>query len=147
MKTRKPIATVDPTAAFPDAKHRPDDTALASALGGSFAPFGQVVERLHALHPEVTGAWKYHPKVGWYQVQVQRKRRLVYLVPKHEAFRLSLLLGRQAIAALKAGPFAARVTKLLKNAKRYPEGTAFNFDDNQVDPDLVTALIEAKIAH
>jgi hypothetical protein len=36
---------------------------------------------------------------------------------------------------------------LLKEAKRYPEGTAFSFNGQTLDVEVVVALLEAKLAH
>ena len=141
----KATPRLDPSAAFPDAQHRPDDRELPGALGDSFAPFGEVLERLHARHPEVTSAWQYSAQVGWYQVQLQKKRRLLYLVPKRGNFRLVVILGRKAVEALKTGPFAARVSRLLKTTRHYTEGTMFEFDRTSLDPDLLTDFLEAKL--
>lgn len=141
----KATPRLDPSAAFPDAQRRPDDRELPDALGDSFAPFGEVVSRLHARHPEVTSAWQYSAQLGWYQVQLLKKRRLLYLVPKRGDFRLMMILGRKAVEALKSGPFAARVTQLLESTRHYPEGTMFAFDRTSLDPDLLTDFLEAKL--
>lgn len=142
----KAIPRLDPSAAFPDAQHRPDDRDLPGALGDSFAPVGELITRLHARHPDVTSAWQYSTQVGWYQVQLLKKRRLLYLVPKRGDFRLMMILGRKAVEALKAGPFGARVARLLKTTRHYPEGTMFAFDRTSLDPDLLTAFLAAKLA-
>ena len=57
-----------------------------------------------------------------------------------------LLLGGKAIELLGQGPFARQTLRFLKTAKRYPEGTVFSFDRQTFDPDLVEALLAAKIA-
>jgi hypothetical protein len=35
----------------------------------------------------------------------------------------------------------------LKEAKRYPEGTAFTFTSAPLDVEVTVALLEAKLAH
>lgn len=141
----KATPRLDPSAAFPDAQHRPDDRELPGALGDSFAPFGELIGRLHARHPEVTSAWQYSARAGWYQVLLLKKRRLLYLVPKRGDFRLMMILGRKAVETLKTGPFGAHVTRLLKTTRHYPEGTMFAFDRTSLDPDLLTDFLEAKL--
>ena len=141
----KATPRLDPSAAFPDAQHRPNDRELPGALGDSFAPFGELIGRLHARHPEVTSAWQYSAQAGWYQVHLLKKRRLLYLVPKRGDFRLMMILGRKAVETLKTGPFGARVNRLLKTTRHYPEGTMFAFDRTSLDPDLLTDFLEAKL--
>ena len=74
------------------------------------------------------------------------KRRLFYLVPKPGDFRFSMILGDRAIALLKQGALVDKILPLLKDAKRYAEGTAFIFDRKTFDPEIVIALLEAKLA-
>ena len=146
MKTKTPTADIDPAAAFPNPRSRPRDTDLAAALGEFHAPLGQIFHRLRAAHPAVTTAWQYSGKVGWYQLHLLKKRRLLYLVPKRDNYRLAIILGRKAVASLRAGPLADRVNRRLVNARRYPEGILFSFTLESIDPPLVTALLEAKVA-
>lgn len=146
MKTKKSVTQPDPTAAFPDSSQPPGESDLAAALGESFAPVDEIVSQLHASHPEVTAAWQFSRQVGWYQVHLLQKRRLLYLVPKRGAFRLAMILGRKALAALLSGPHAGQVNELLRKARHYPEGTAFSFEPEALDPTLVLALLEAKIS-
>lgn len=143
MKTQSVVA---PDAAFPDESNPPDDRALQSALGPAFPPIAEILARTHTALPPAAAAWQYSKQAGWYRVAVLKKRRLFYLVPKRGDFRLSLILGRKAIAALETGPHAREVARLLKTAKRYPEGTAFSFDRTSCDPALVAALLDAKLA-
>ena len=77
----------------------------------------------------------------------RKKRRLFYLVPVRDGFRLSLIIEDKAIAALQAGARAKQIPGLLKEAKRYPEGTAFSFNGQTLNVDLAVAFLEAKISH
>jgi len=143
---KKPLS-LDPAAAFPDEKRKPTDADLPGAVGAAYAPLQGVLDRIRAGHPAITPEWKFSPRSGWHLIYSLKQRRLFYLVPKRRDFRFSLLLGDKAIAALQAGPLAKAMPVLLKGAKRYPEGTAFSFDRETLDPALAAALLEAKIAH
>ncbi|HWA28933.1 MAG TPA: DUF3788 family protein [Lacunisphaera sp.] len=136
---------IDPAAAFPDSLHMPAEQELAAAVGPAYSPAHETILQLHAAHPTVTTAWQFSPRCGWYQVHLLGKRRLLYLVPKRGAFRLAMIVGRKAVARLQGGPYGRRIAKLLKSAKHYPEGIAFDFDHHSTDPGLIAALIEAKV--
>jgi hypothetical protein len=138
---------LDPTAAFPDEKRQPAESDLPGALGRAFAPLAKVLERFRSAHPDVAPEWKYSPRAGWHLIYSRKQRRLFYLVPTRGGFRLSLLLGDKAIAALQAGPCAQQMPALLQAAKRYPEGTAFTFTGATLDVAVAVALLEAKLAH
>jgi hypothetical protein len=144
MKTKPEM---DPAAAFPDAKHQPDEAELNAALGPAAGAVEKIIESLPSLHPEIATAWQFSERSGWYLLLLLKKRRLLYLIPKRGDFRAMLILGGKAIALLKAGPFARRTATQLKTAKKYPEGTAFSFDRKSLEPDLIAAFLAAKIAH
>jgi hypothetical protein len=144
MKTKTPPAL---TAAFPDPEREPNDAALKAALGASFAALEPVLAAAAQTCPEAVTLWQFSKQSGWYRVAMRKKRRLFYLVPKQGDFRLSLILGGKALASLAEGPQARAVDRLLKTAKRYPEGTAFEFDARSSNPTLFAALLTAKLAH
>jgi len=146
MKT-KPKPEMDPAAAFPDAQQPPRDADLKAALGRAAAPVAAVSANLRAAAPAVATDWQFSARSGWYQVHLLKKRRLFYLVPKRGDFRVSMILGDKAVALLLKGPFAERTAELLTTAKRYPEGTAFLFDRTSLDPELLKAILAAKLAH
>jgi Protein of unknown function (DUF3788) len=136
-----------PDLAFPDERPKPRDSDLPDALGRAFLPLNAVLTGLRASHPDVVPEWRFSPYSGWHQIYCRKARRILYFIPRRDDYRVMLILGDKAIAALRAGPHAKRMPALLKTAKRYPEGTAFSFDRHTLDVDLVAAFLEAKIAH
>lgn len=142
----KTPSRLDPLAAFPDENTQPNDAALQTALGGAFGPIEEILAGVNALWPNASGEWKFSKQSGWYRVAVLKKRHLFYLVPQRGSFRLSVILGDRAIAAVQSGAHRKRVEQLLRTAKRYPEGTAFAFEPAGCDPGLVVALLAAKLA-
>ena len=139
--------SLNPNAAFPDETQKPAESDLPGALGRAFGPLAKVLDSLRAVHPDVAPEWRYSPRSGWHLIYNWKKRRIFYLIPTRGGFRLSLILGGKAIAALQAGPWAKNMPALLKEAKRYPEGTAFSFTGQTLDIELAVALLEVKIAH
>lgn len=138
---------MDPEAALPEPAEEPCMADLAGAIGRkAFAAFDKVHRWLNASYPKATCEWKFSPRSGWYLVPSYKKRRLFYLIPKKKGFRLSIILGDKAITALKTGARAKAVSGLLKDARKYPEGTFLSFGEKNLDPDLMIALIEVKIA-
>lgn len=144
MKTK---AQMDPAAAFPDAAHPPDEADLTAALGRTAGPIEAFLADLRLAQPATTTEWKFSERSGWHRIHFLKKRRLFYFLPRRDDFRLSLILGGKAVALLQAGPFRPQVDALLLTAPRYPEGTAFTFDAQTFAPDLVGAMVAARIAH
>lgn len=138
---------MDSAAAFPDEKSRPDEMDLLAALGPSASSLAKALAGFRAAQPAVTTAWHFSARSGWYMLVLLKKRRLLYLVPKRGDFRAMMILGGKALDQLKAGPHARQTLTLLKTAKHYPEGTAFSFDRQSLDPGLLAAFLAAKLAH
>ncbi|HTP32931.1 MAG TPA: DUF3788 family protein [Candidatus Acidoferrales bacterium] len=102
----------------------PTEADLAVVLG-SVKPLWDelltLLAREQGIEPE---PWKsYSPKAGWSLPLRLAKRRIVYLAPGHGFFLASFALGDKAVAAWRGrSPAVAR--EFLRDAKRYPEGTA-----------------------
>ena len=143
MKTTSAVAV----AAFPDRDHEPAEEALVSTLGLAAPLQKEILNQLYSTYPAATLSWQYSPGVGWYRVALQKQRRLFYFVPKPGNFQLSILLGRNAIASLLAGPHQREIGARLKTARRYPEGTSFVFDRQSFDAGIFAVLLAAKLAH
>jgi len=144
MKTKaKP--EMDPVAAFPQAKQRPTAAALLTALGAAASPLDEVLAAFRRAHPDVSTAWQFSERAGWYQLLMLKKRRLLYLVPQRGNFRAMMILGGKALDQLKAGPQARPTARRLKTARHYPEGTAFTFTRDDLDPGLLAAFLAAKL--
>ena len=143
---KKPVV-MHPDAAFPDERQTPRDSDLPGVLGPAFPALNAVLTGLRASHPDVTPEWRFSPQSGWYQIYCRKARRILYFIPRRGDFRLMLILGDKAIAALRAGPHGKRMPALLKTTRRFPEGTAFTFTREHLDVELTAALLEAKLAH
>lgn len=139
---------MSPDAAFPDPRTEPTAAARNKAVGAAAA---KLIERtladLAKAHPQVVTEWKFSEQVGWHEIPMLKRRRVLYLVPQRGNFRLSVIVGGNAVDDLRAGPHAAAVGRLLEAAPRYPEGTVFCFDRHTLEPELALAVIEAKLAH
>jgi hypothetical protein len=143
MKSKTaPVSTAAASARQPP----PGNEDLKKLMGRAFGPLAKVTGWLRLAQPAVTIEERFHAETGWHQIYLLKKRRLFYLTPKQGDFRFAMILGDKAIVRLRQGPLAAQIQPLLKNAKRYPEGTAFIFDAKSFKPELIITLLEAKLA-
>lgn len=143
----KKTAQLDPNAAFPDSRRKPASSELSALPGRAYARLDKALAQIRLAHPELTVEWSYSPRVGWHQIYLRKKRRILYLVPARNDFRVSMLVGDKAIADAGNGPAGGKIRALLAGAKRWPEGTSFSFDRRTLDPGVLSALVEGKIAH
>lgn len=126
----------------------PSNDQVATTVGPQAYPaVSKVMQWLESAHPQLEYEWKYSKTAGWYEIPMLKGRRLFYFIPKNGGFLLNLLLGDKAIESFKGGPLARKFSALLKDAKRYPEGTLFSFEPKSLEPDTFIALLRAKLAH
>ncbi|MBZ5627862.1 MAG: DUF3788 domain-containing protein [Acidobacteriia bacterium] len=124
------------------------ETELAAELGASKALWDQLVDDLakrHKLAPE----WNsYSKKAGWSLRLKRGDRNIVYLSPFRGCFQASFALGDKAVVTALAGGLPKPVIKLIKEAKRYAEGTAVRIDvKGTEDVEIVKKLAAIKLAN
>jgi hypothetical protein len=128
---------------------QPTSRELAAALGPAQAVWDQLLTLMADDFQVADREWtSYSPKAGW-SLRLQRKKRnIVYLAPCPGAFRVAFVLGDKALAAVRESKLPARVMKMLKEAKKYPEGTAVRLEGADAeDLETIRKLAKAKIEH
>lgn len=131
--------------AFLEPPIAPIDDNLKAMLGQAFPVLEELLTALHDIYPDIIHDWMFSHRAGWYQIWLLNSHRLFYLMPKRGEFQLNLLLGERAIAAMQNGPYARQINALVAIAKRYPEGYAFTFTADDLNANLLLAMIEAKV--
>jgi len=125
----------------------PSDSELASELGNRKALWDELVNDLskHKLARE----WNsYSKKAGWALRLKRGDRNIVYLSPSRSGFRASFALGDKAVAAARKSGLPPGIIKLIKEAKRYAEGTAVRVEvNNSEDVAIVKQLTLIKLEH
>ncbi len=125
----------------------PTEKQLASVLGESHALWQQLVADLKRELKLDKEEWNsYSVKAGWSLRLQLKKRNIVYLSPGPGCFLASFALGENALAAAWKSTLPGNVLKIIKEAKRYAEGTAVRFEVRESDDvDVVKALAKIKI--
>ena len=77
--------------------------------------------RKHEVNAQEWGS--YSPKGGW-SLRLKRKDRIIlYLIPLHGSFHVSLVLGDKGVKAARASELPQHILKTIAGARRYAEGT------------------------
>jgi Protein of unknown function (DUF3788) len=126
----------------------PTESELKAALGASKALWNELVDDL-AKEQRLAREWNcYSKKAGWSLRLKRGERNVVYLSPLRGGFRASFALGDKAVMAALASGLPKPVLKLIKEAKRYAEGTAVRIDVNgPEDISIVKQLAAIKLDH
>lgn len=125
----------------------PSEDELALELGSR----KKLWDELAAILEEELGLeiheWNsYSPKAGWSLRGKLKKRNIVYLSPHRGCFTASFALGDKALQAARAQGLPAATLRILKEAKKYAEGTAVRITvKTPVDIEAVKKLAMAKL--
>ncbi len=144
-----PTAQVLRPNAFIGRKNQPTNADLTAVLGPARSLWDQLLAELDAECGSLKPDWSsYSPKAGWALCLRRQKRAIVYLSPQAGAFMASFALGDKALDAARQSGLSSRILALLKQARRYAEGTAVRLEvETQEDIAVVRKLAAAKLAN
>jgi hypothetical protein len=132
--------------AFAGSDTQPSDGDLSSALGSKRALWDELLEKLSALGIDGREWSSYSRKSGWALKVLRKQRVIVYLNPMHGGFRASFALGDRAVEQALASKFPLRVLKVIREARRYAEGTAVRLEVNShADVAIIVKLAMIKM--
>lgn len=132
------------TNAFVGSATQPSDAELSAALGAKRALWDELLEKLRALGIDAREWNSYSRKSGWALKVIRKQRVIVYLSPMRDGFRASFALGDRAVKEALAAKLPAKVLKVIREARRYAEGTPVRLEVKS-DADLAAILKIATI--
>jgi len=134
--------------AFIGKSKKPTAKELATALGPAKALWDSLLSQLAELFDPTLEWNSYSPKAGWSMKVKKGSRTILYLAPCPNAFRIAFVLGDKAVKTALESKLPQRILKLIKEAKRYPEGYAIRMDVKK-DSDLpaIQKLAAIKLAN
>lgn len=140
---------MDTPNAFVGKKEKPSPRELAAALGPAMLVWNEILDRMETELSVADREWNsYSPKYGWLLKLKSKKRNILYLSPCDKRVRVSLILGERAMKAARESKPAAMLTKVLDEAKRYPEGTGVVLTPkSSADVNSVMRLAAIKLAN
>jgi hypothetical protein len=101
----------------------PDEKMLQIALGESYSFWDQIFRFTLNEYPKGTSEWKYPgAKYGWSFRVNDRKRVIVYLLPRDGYFMVALVFGQKAFEKVMESAVNENIKSDLSAAKPYAEG-------------------------
>ncbi len=132
---------------FTDKNHTPSADDLANALGDTMQFWRAIEVFLLQKNPSATSEWHFSgPKFGWSFRIKDRKRVLIYLLPRSHFFKIACIFGATAMDQIVASDISEDIKTELKLAKKYAEGSGIRIDVR--DPailDDIKKLVAIKI--
>ena len=134
---------------FMDKSLQPDEAALAIALGESFKFWKEIRDYTFKKYPKATEEWNYPGiKYGWSFRIRDKKRAILYLLPRESHFMVAFVFGQKAVDQIMGSDIAQEIRTELSNARVYAEGRGIRIDirDSSQLRDIFF-LIDVKISH
>jgi hypothetical protein len=134
---------------FIDKSAIPSAKDLINALCNPF-PFWEEIRAYVILkYPDAIEEWNYPgEKYGWSFRIKDKKRAIIYLLPRDGFFKVAMVFGQKATDAIMTSDVTAEIKSELKDARVYAEGRGIRIavkDENILDD--IKTLIDIKIRH
>lgn len=145
-KSRKPSPSPNP---FVDLPRPPEPAEIRQALGRSAAAWDVLRNRILDHFGQVTEDWAVPArKYGWSLRLRLRKRTILHLTPSSRHFTTAILLGRRAVADVRASDLSPEVIAMVDQATRYAEKRVIRFEIRfKKDTEVVEALARIKMRY
>lgn len=137
------------TSIFMDKAVLPDEEALKSAIGTTY-PLWQVLKTYaYAKYPKATEEWfTSGKKYGWAFRVKDKKRAIIYLLPRNGYFKVAFMFGQKATDQIMASDINEAIKAELMVARVYIEGRGIHIDITDASKlDDIKKLIDIKLAN
>lgn len=131
---------------FTDKLNPPTDCVLKAALGETYSLWQVFTEYVRVQYPVATDNWAYSKSGGWNFSLKDKKRAIVYLLPRDQYFKVALVFGQKATDEVMKSGVAVTIKTELESAKVYAEGRGIRMEirDETLVNDIKT-LIHIKL--
>lgn len=134
---------------FTDKKITPTEAQLKTALGETYDYWQMLSNYTLSLYPKAVTQWHYSgEKFGWSFRISDRKRVLVYLLPRDQFFKVAFVFGQKATDAVLKSDITDSIKNELIAAKPYSEGRGIRITvTNESQINDIKQLITIKISN
>ncbi|MCC6703128.1 MAG: DUF3788 family protein [Fluviicola sp.] len=132
---------------FTDKIIQPSSEDLKTALGNHLENWLELEQFTLKYAPHAIGEWHFSgEKFGWSYRIKDRKRVLVYLLPRVQFFKVALVFGDKALTKINESSVLESIKTELNAAKKYAEGRGIRLEvTDQTTLPSIKQLIMIKI--
>ncbi len=129
FKFNKIVALNMDTSIFINKSQKPSDIELKSALGKTYAIWHLILEYVNSKNSLYINEWNYPGvKYGWSFRIKDKKRAIIYLLPRKDYFKVAFVFGQKATEEIKNSNVSQEIKEELLKAKVYAEGRGIRID-------------------
>lgn len=136
------------TSIFQNSEITPSPKDLKKALGSTFSIWQILADYTKHLYPQAIEIWDFSsPKYGWSFKIKDKKRVILYLLPRDKFFKVAFVFGQKATDNILKADISDVIKTALQEAAIYAEGRGIRIDvsNNKLTEDL-KKLIAIKIS-
>lgn len=131
---------------FTNKEHTPSTGDLTNALGDTFTQWNELAGFAKTKFPGAVEAWHFSgAKYGWSFRISDKKRVILYLLPRDKFFRAAFVFGEKALNQIMESDISDHIKRELAAAKPYAEGRGIRIDIRDASPADLMKLIAIKI--
>lgn len=135
------------TSIFSEKAKIPDEKKLSAELGSTYPLWQKIIGVVESKLPEAKSEWHFSgKKFGWSFRIKDKKRIIIYLLPRSGFFKVAFVFGDKAFAQVMESKISDAIKNELSQAKKYVEGRGIRIEirDEKVLPDI-KELIKIKL--
>jgi hypothetical protein len=131
---------------FIDKSTQPNAEMLEGALKNSYVLWKNICSFVIAEYPTALSEWNYPgPKYGWSYRIKDKKRAIIYLLPRDGFFKVAFVFGQKAYEQILASSVSDEIKRELSEARLYAEGRGIRIDACEVNLNDIMSLVKFKL--
>jgi len=134
---------------FQDKSKQPNVADLKNVLDKTFDLWITLRDYVFEKYPSAIEVWNYSgEKYGWSFRIKDKKRAIIYLLPRDRYFKVAMVFGEKATQQILISKISDEIKSELKNVKVYAEGRGIRLDvkDKSILKDI-KVLIDIKLSY
>jgi hypothetical protein len=127
----------------------PNDKDLQIELGETYAFWKEIMDFVVLKYPKAAMEWSCPgSKYGWSFRMKDKKRAIIYLLPREGYFKAAFMFGQKATDSIMSSIISNPIKEELMGAKVYAEGRGIRIDvKERVVLDDIKKLVEIKLTY
>lgn len=137
------------TSIFSDKARIPDDLMLIDALGDLHPVWMEIRDYVFNKYPSAKEEWNFPgQKYGWSFRIKDKKRAIIYLLPRDKYFFVAFVFGEKATTEALESRINSEIKTTIESARVYAEGRGFRIEvrNTSITQD-VRKLIDIKMSN
>lgn len=133
---------------FMDKSQMPTNEDLGPALGDKYELWMEIRDAVLQQYPGGVEEWNFPgKKYGWSFRIKDKKRAIIYFLPREGEFLVAFVFGEKAMNAIRGSDISGEIVNDLETAKVYAEGRGVRIPvHDRSDLEDIFRLIEIKLA-